>query len=247
MEEEISENYYLKNKSKIMKRYNNLVFNHFIKHVEDRFDEDELNQIKDQIYTEYQDILPQIPYIGGKKNYWTSLFIDASIALVVIKVLKSKGLTAEEIGKVFFDFQESRINQKSWLGRFSIKLAFMSRFGKWYWKRLAKKSKKTIYEDDFIFDYVPGDGDFEYGVNFTRCPLVDFFKNHGAGDITPYICLADYATVNTLGYGFRRTKTIAMGADDCDHRFYKSKFHIEGWQPEKFEDYREWKKLTVVE
>ena len=61
-------------------------------------------------------------------------------------------------------------------------------------------------------------------------------------NLMPYFCLTDYAIADFLNIGLERSKTLSMGSDYCNHRYYKDTILPKGWYPEKFDDYREWKK-----
>ena len=174
--------------------------------------------------------------------------IGVSIGIAICKVLKSKDLRDETVGEIIFQIQESLIDKKSWFSQKFMKIMYTGPIGKWYLKRLAKKSHKSPYEYDIEFDYIDGDGkDLLFGFNFTKCGLVDFYKDHGAENFAPFICLTDYAIANKLGVGFKRTKTLAMGAESCDHRYYKNTEFIKGWDLENFDDYRVWKQMKVID
>ncbi|MHA2090083.1 MAG: L-2-amino-thiazoline-4-carboxylic acid hydrolase [Candidatus Kariarchaeaceae archaeon] len=243
-----TENYYLKKQAKIMKRFHNTINNHLVEIIESDFDTSQIESIKDEIDIEFQTILPEIPYIGGKQNYWTSTLISVSIGLAISKVLQTKGLPDERIGEIVFQLQESAIDKRSWISRKLLKMMFVGFIGRWYMRRLAKKSQQSPYKYDVVFDYVEGDGkDLLFGFDFTKCGLVDFYNDHRAEQFAPFICLCDYAVAQKLGVGFKRTKTLAMGGEGCDHRYYKNQEFTNGWEPEKFGDYRAWKELQVIE
>lgn len=52
-----------------------------------------------------------------------------------------------------------------------------------------------------------------------------------ASEFVPYICMTDFAIANATGQGFKRTMTIADGADICDFRWKKGWNSPSGWPP----------------
>ena len=77
---------------------------------------------------------------------------------------------------------------------------------------------------------------FEYGFNFTECGWLKLIEKEGIKDSAPYACLCDYARMRAIGIGFKRTKTIAAGAEICDFRFIKNYETPKGWPPEDLEE-----------
>lgn len=106
-----------------------------------------------------------------------------------------------------------------------------------YWRTWLSQSQKRLYPENWVGDFLEGDGKaFNYGFNFTACGWLKLIDKENAGDIAPYACLCDYARMRALGIGFKRSKTIAAGADMCDFRFIKDYQTPRGWPPEDLEE-----------
>ncbi|UQA56197.1 L-2-amino-thiazoline-4-carboxylic acid hydrolase [Polyangium aurulentum] len=85
---------------------------------------------------------------------------------------------------------------------------------------LGRRSKRAPI-GGWEFDYVEGDGTFDYGTDYRRCAIRDLAVAHGAAEFAPYICTADIAGSEEFGWGLQRTQTIAQGGERCDFRFRK--------------------------
>jgi len=82
------------------------------------------------------------------------------------------------------------------------------------------ESQQRRYPQDFVFSYIQGDGkEFDFGIDYTECAIVNFFRAQGADEFTRYVCLYDFLNSQLTGTGLIRTKTLAEGADKCDFRF----------------------------
>lgn len=82
-----------------------------------------------------------------------------------------------------------------------------------------------------MFEHVEGDGEiFEWGRDYAECGIVKFLHSQGADELTPYLCLTDYALFGALGIRLERTMTLAEGHEKCDFRFEKGK-SPSGWPP----------------
>lgn len=69
-------------------------------------------------------------------------------------------------------------------------------------------------------DYVEGDSQtFDYGVDYIECASCKFLEAQDASELGPYVCAVDKVASVMLGWGLRRTKTLAEGDEKCDFRF----------------------------
>jgi hypothetical protein len=98
-------------------------------------------------------------------------------------------------------------------------------FSRLYLRRLRKRaleSHQRKYPDDYVYDFVEGDGkSFDYGVDYLECASCKFLAKQGAPELAPYLCPADILYSEALGWGLLRTMTLAEGAEKCDFRFKK--------------------------
>ena len=96
----------------------------------------------------------------------------------------------------------------------------MSTFGKRMkksFKKLAKEHEEKNLADQW--DYIEGDSEsFDYGMNMKKCAKLIFLKKMGAEEFAAYVCLIDKNFAECCGYGLKRTKVLAEGADYCDFR-----------------------------
>ncbi len=80
---------------------------------------------------------------------------------------------------------------------------------------------RKAFDGDWIARRVkPCEGDaFDFGVDYSRCAIVDLYRSRGAERFLPYLCANDYAVFEELGLCLDRTETIGNGASRCDFRF----------------------------
>ena len=68
-------------------------------------------------------------------------------------------------------------------------------------KKIEMRSNLRKYPDDWFVKYVDGEGqDFEFGMDITECGICKLYKEQGAEDLTPYLCLGDYAQFKAFFY-----------------------------------------------
>jgi hypothetical protein len=170
---------------------------------------------------EYETLLPQLPYVGGKQPF-TQFIVSTGMLLAVYRIARQQGRTIEQIGEIVYEISGAILDAypvflKSLFGKMNF-----SRLYLWRLRKRAAESYRRRYPDDYVYDFVEGDGQtFDYGVDYLECASCKFLAQQGASELTPYICPADILYSQALGWGLRRTMTLAEGAEKCDFRFKK--------------------------
>lgn len=73
-----------------------------------------------------------------------------------------------------------------------------------------------------MYDSVESDGEtFDYGVDHTEFATVKFLTAQGASGLAPCLSAADILYSEALGWGPKRSTTLAEGAERCDFRSKK--------------------------
>jgi len=172
---------------------------------------------------EYENLIPDLPYIGGDDNSrLTAIMIFSGHSLALYRAMKRHGRTAEEIGRIIYENAETQLKNNPQQPRQQGQQMLTEELQKRL-KEHAKKSQQRTYSYDWVFSFVEGDGkEFDFGFDYTECGICKFYKSQGAEELTPYLCLLDYPKYKALGIQLTRTKTIADGAGICDFRFKKS-------------------------
>jgi hypothetical protein len=120
--------------------------------------------ITEETKSQFDLLLPELPFIGGDRNIFTSTLVGATIALAYIRILEKRGLTPAVIGqilnRVYADVFTSLPGVLQWLLR-------RSEFSAGRQRRLrdfAEKSQMREYPENWVMDYVTGNGvDFDFG------------------------------------------------------------------------------------
>ncbi|MFX0083591.1 MAG: L-2-amino-thiazoline-4-carboxylic acid hydrolase [Candidatus Hodarchaeota archaeon] len=237
----IVNDYYIKNKAKLITQFDKIL--HISKEILlKRFSEPELEGIFNNMRKEYENLIPEMPYIGGRKNPFTSILVDCVAMVPFYRVLEQKGMTYREIGEFNYQFWEKihkiRVRKLEESGQKPTDQFFNDPYLN-YSKNLAKTSQLRKYPDDWVMEFVEGDGKtFDYGFNFTECSVYKVFKKLAAEKYVPFICLADFAQGNVYGFGFARTQTIGNGDPICDHRFLKNGTTPRAWPPDNVQEFK---------
>jgi hypothetical protein len=183
---------------------------------------EEANALIQASRQKYCDFIPQIPYVGEKNPLVDVFYLPASRHLGIYKAFQECGKTVEEVGQLVYEIGEAEIKAIPSFVRRAIRMLFFSR---WLTTRLQKRatlSQERKYPSGYVATYLQGDGkEFDYEFDYIECAVYNFFRQQGATEVVPYICAIDKIASELMGWGLRRTMTLADGGAKCDFRFKK--------------------------
>jgi hypothetical protein len=213
--------YYIEHKDPLLRE-----LDHIISLIEgsliNRYSTEFAGKLKTEIRQEYEKLIPEIPYISGVRGRPLNFFLICTAqGLAVYKAMKEHGKPVGEVWEVCHEALRLRTaaipKWKRWLLRYFMFSPMVMAIV----ERRARKQEKAQL-GDFEIEYLIGErSDFDFGVNYLQCGNLKFLKSHGGEEFAPYICMADIALSDALGWGLVRTHTLADGCDHCDFRFKK--------------------------
>lgn len=80
-------------------------------------------------------------------------------------------------------------------------------------------SHKRRYENDWVVDILPGNGEYDLGYDYHECGAYKLCQDEGCPELTAYMCRMDYVLADIMNMKLVRTGTIAEGAAYCDFRY----------------------------
>ncbi|MBN1876962.1 MAG: L-2-amino-thiazoline-4-carboxylic acid hydrolase [Anaerolineae bacterium] len=197
-----------------------------------RYGKETALKLHQNVLAEYEALLPQFPYIGGKENPLTNNLVQAGYGLALYRALQAYGGTVEEAGELSHLALERRLKRipafvRRWIGRSKFSPARVQKM-----QARGQASQARRYPGDWVFEISTGDGQtFDVGLTYTECGIDKFMRSQGASELTPYLCNTDYVTFSALGMGLVRTKTLAWGCDCCDFRIQRQATMPPAWPP----------------
>jgi hypothetical protein len=185
------------------------------------FDGENIPAVLAEARREFQNLLPQLPFIGAQQPF-AEFLVFTGMFLAVYRISQRRGKTVEQTGELVFEI--GRVFLKS-APTFLLRLFAPMNFSPYYLGRLQKRASESHmrqYPAGYVFDFVPGDDQaFDYGVDYLECASCKFLAKQGVPELAPYLCPVDILYSRALGWGLVRTQTLAEGADKCDFRFKK--------------------------
>jgi hypothetical protein len=173
---------------------------------------------------EYEALIPQLPYLGGARNFDTFLIIAAAMFLAFYKPLTARGRPVEEIGDVVHETVEGFFSS---IPRFPARLygrLLFTRYSMRQARKTARESQQRRHAGDWVFEFVKGEGDaFDWGQDFVECGVCKLFRAQDAVEFAPHMCRLDFVFSEAFGWGLARTTTLAKGDAKCDFRFKRTR------------------------
>ncbi len=222
------ESYYTDHRDAIIKE-NRKVFAAMRPLLVEKFGEKRADAISDSTFHRFDTFLPGLPYIGGAHNDLTANLVSSAAALAFYQEMKASGVEAAETGRLLFQGVTALYASdpmSGMMGRLANGALAQDKL-----KKEAEASQQRAYPGDWVFEFVPGDGDADFGIEYTECGIYKFFKAQRAEEFTPYMCLLDVPISRAMKTGLVRTQTLARGDGRCDFRYKTGRTVQVEWDP----------------
>lgn len=181
---------------------------------------------------EYEGLLPQVPFIGGDDNSLTEVLYMSAIAVAFHRVMQAHGRSLDETGRILYRAMEMLTSIRDPLAGAQTRNP-TGKQAQDEFRRMARQSQKSEYPGDWKLAFVEGDGQsFDFGVDYTECGIVKFYRDQKVKELAPYMCLGDFPLSQASDSGLVRTSTLARGGSRCDFRFKAGRPIQMEWTPE---------------
>lgn len=184
------------------------------------FGENEIDVILDEMRDSYEELIPNMPYIG-EFNFHLVWFLPNSQKLAEYLVVKNYGFTKKQFSNLHLTQASKDLlaypeadRIKIAKGQFGFEIEMqMAAWAMW--------SQFRVYPDDYIYRFRKGDGvDFDWGFDYTQCANVLLYEKYDALDLLlPLVCTMDDLAGSALFTGYQRTMQLATGDPMCDLRW----------------------------
>jgi hypothetical protein len=219
----INKNYYLSQKTKMLRRFDKIAKIaklYLIKYDEEAFAVAVIEETREK----FEQIIPELPYIGGNQNQFTPVMIINGWIISFFRVMTAHGKTTEEVIRICCDVADDYMRS---LPRFLLwaagNLAF-GRFIHWKMRKQARQSLQCQYPDDFVYKFVEGDGnDFDWALEFSECAVNKFYEKQGVEELKPYCNFFDVTYSRYLNMGIDASMTIGMGCLTCKLKYKRGR------------------------
>jgi hypothetical protein len=154
-----------------------------------------LSRFKASLALEIMDA-PKFDIAQGNLATYLKLSI---LVMAMIKLYQALGLSEDEIGEFIYRTADGyyRLSPiKKWLQR----QLFFSRLNiGQILKRQAMSEQRENGINGFKIKFIAGRHQNEFGVDYLKCGICDYFRRKGLFRYVKYCCLVDYAIMKNLG------------------------------------------------
>lgn len=168
-------------------------------------------------------ILDRLPYIGGRKNVYTSIMIINGWFVMIYKAMESENFSQNEILKTIYHVTEKLINMVPvFIGRVIKRIFFSNRIRKFLEKQ-SSRSQEEQYECDFKFQmsYPFREQKDKHEINFCfeKCGVQQYYRRESCPGLSSFCNFADPIYGKRFGLGLDADHTMAQGYDICTLSF----------------------------
>jgi len=227
-----SNNYFVSHKGELRKAFRE-INEGARQYLTTRYGENLARAVTAQAATRFEALIPDLPDVGGEKN-WVAKYLPISAwYLTYYETLKVYGKTAEDVGKMLYDLDEAQWAQYPKSKALAEGARLFTKPGLEEMQKWAEGTQRREYPANWVAEFVPGDReDFDFGYNYTECALCKFLHSHNAGEVAPYLCVTDFTRSRVCGTGLVRTQTLAQGNKVCNFRYKKGRVVAQDWSTE---------------
>ena len=203
-------------------------FNRFLKRVRKtmltHYSESMTDMVIQETHNEFELILKDLPFVGGKKNHFTRIVIVNGWIVAFYRVMKTHGKTAEETVRILCEVAENFFKSvPSFLWRFAGRFAS----GKMFINRMEKQaaqSQKQIYPEDWVYKTIRSNSyDLEFAMEFSECAVIKLYDQLGVPELKPFCNFFDVISSRYLNLGIDASETLGLGFPRCVMKYKRGR------------------------
>lgn len=237
----VTTDYYVMQKASLVKDFQEML-NGASRFLIPEMGTDRTAKISHEALVNFEKLIPGMPDVGGRQNPIASLIPVAGWYIAFYGPMRANGKRAEDVGKIFYELQRRDFEAIPPEKRKQMEDLY---FSEKYTKNMsdfASFTQRRQYPANWVATYVKGDGNFDYGVDYSECALEKYCRREGAPEVAPYICLADFLESKVYNTGLVRFKTLATRDGVCDFRYKRGGRQFQNWETEIAKIRRIWPK-----
>lgn len=209
----MTEGYYWSKKKKMVKRFKK--FSSSIEErIEEKYSEEYSKKIIRDSLVEYEKILPEIPHLPGKINFFRQILILNAMSVALYKPMKETGKTSDEVFSIFYEHVEDMFSSVPKFFKWIVRNAAFSRLFLWAVRKTAKNASN--HPEGWKIEFHKGDGeDCDWYYEATECAVIKLYEKLNVTEISVYCNFFDYLQSKIFGMGFKQNSCIGQGDKTC--------------------------------
>jgi hypothetical protein len=171
---------------------------------------------------EFERIIPEIPYIGGRKNVFTPVMVVNGWIIALHRAMQARGKSVDAVIGVCSEVSDDFFRTiPGFLLRLGGRAAF-TRFARRFFEKQAARSQERRHPEDFVYRVRTGNGD-DLALIFDECAVNKFYAAQGVPELGPYCSFFDVTYSRLMNMGIDASETIGLGCGQCRMRFKRGR------------------------
>lgn len=189
-----------------------------------------------EVWEHYEkNMLDNFPYIGGDDVSGTGNLTGAYFFVSMGEVLKSYGVSLEEIGHLMVLAYERKFNSMPRIVKAIARKSYTNvrSLNRKYQKKDAQNAANAARNPGSFETktMIPPETGYDFSYHNLVCPLSNFAKAHGYEAYMPYLCNLDYVMFGAFGVPLYREHTCFEDGDYCDFKLKIDAKPMAYWPP----------------
>ncbi len=168
--------------------------------------------------TEFERLIPELPYVGGRDNIYTPVVVVNGWIIALLRSMKARGKTAEDVVRICAEVADEFFRS---FPAFLLALLGRAAFSGLVRRTLTKqaaRSQAREFPGDWVYTFGPGENG-EWVLEFSECGVTKLYQAQGVEDLAPYCNFFDVTYSRLLNMGLDSTETLGLGCEACRLRF----------------------------
>jgi len=207
--------YYVTKQKRLMKLFD-FMFRSIKEKLEFYYGEQYTEQIVLKSRHNFEGIIPQLPYVGGMKNYYTPIIVLNGTIIAMFRAMKETDKTAADVIRIWAEAADDLFAKiPAWMAHLGGQVLLSKPVIKSFRKQTIM-SQERRFPEDWVYELLDGDGDkYDVGFEFSECAVIKLYQAMDTMELAPYCNFADVTYSHYLGIGLDASETLGMGCDHC--------------------------------
>jgi len=187
-----------------------------------RYGEGFSNEVLADARQEYARILPELPYIGGWRNYFTPVIVANGWIIALYRAMKAHGKPVEDVIGVCCEAADDFF---AGLPRPVLRLGGKLAAGglvKNALRNQGDRSRARRHPEDFVYSVREG-GEDDLVLEFTECAVNKLYEAQHVEELKPFCNFFDVVYSRRMGLGLDASETIGLGCGVCRLRYKRGR------------------------
>lgn len=170
----------------------------------------------------FEEIIPQMPYVGGMKNYFTPIIVVNGLIVAMFRAMNETGKTAADVMLIWAEVADDLFRKiPVWIARLGGNMLLSKPTIRAFKKQMII-SQDRRYPEDWVYELLEGDGEkFDIGFEFSECAVIKFYQAMNTMELAPYCNFGDVTYSHYMEIGLDTSETLGLGCDRCRMLFKK--------------------------